>query len=90
MEVWRLAADLAEAEGYAVYASDGRKVGRLEHVRYQRYADHPDTIVIKRRVLLRTRRGQVPFEAIKSVDARGRSIVLNLPSDSIQGAPVTP
>jgi hypothetical protein len=47
---------LAAAEGYRVVASDGTHVGWLDHVRYERHADHPDEIVIRRRGLLPKRR----------------------------------
>ena len=43
---------LAAADGYQVVASDGTHLGRLDHVRYQRYADHPDEIVVRRRARL--------------------------------------
>ena len=35
---------LAAAEGYRVVASDGTQVGRLDHVRYEGHADHPERI----------------------------------------------
>jgi hypothetical protein len=43
---------IAAAEGYRVVASDGTHLGWLDHVRYERYADHPDEIVVRRRAVL--------------------------------------
>jgi len=37
-------------------ASDGTHLGRLDHVRYERYADHPDEIVVRQRAVLPRRR----------------------------------
>ena len=47
---------LAAAAGFRVVASDGRQVGALDHVRYRRHADHPDEIIVRRRVLSSKRR----------------------------------
>jgi hypothetical protein len=60
-DVVRLGAALAAAEGFRVVALDGRDVGEVEHVRYERHADHPDEIVIQRRLLLWARRDVVKF-----------------------------
>ncbi len=50
---------LAVAGGYRVLASD-RRVGWLDHVRYERHADHPDEIVVSSRRLLARRRRVLP------------------------------
>ncbi len=38
---------LATADNYRVVAGDGTHVGWLDHVRYERHADHPDEIVVR-------------------------------------------
>jgi hypothetical protein len=70
-EIGRL---LASAEGYLVRDADGRPCGRLDHIRYERHADYPDQIVV-RRGLLRGRRS-LPFEAVASVDRRNETVLL--------------
>jgi len=82
VETWRLAARLGEAEGYVVFSSDGQRLGKLDHVRYERHADHPDSIVIKRG-LLRTRWASVPFEAVREVNERAQAVVLNIPANGV-------
>jgi hypothetical protein len=67
-EVALLGARLADAEGYRVVSREGRDVGVVDHVRYEQFADHPDDVVITRRVLLARREGVVPFSAIDTVD----------------------
>src|SRR6266545_7829922 len=44
-EIGRL---LSSAEGYLVLDEEGRPCGRLDHVRYERHADYPDEIVVRR------------------------------------------
>ena len=82
VDAWRLTRRLAEAEDYLVYSSDGTKVGRLDHVLYERHHDHPDSIIIRRGFLGR-RRFSVPFEAIQEVDERARVIALSVPANGI-------
>ena len=53
---------LALAGGYRVLASDGTHIGWLDHVRYERHADHPDEIVVRSRGLLGTRRRASPLK----------------------------
>ncbi len=65
---------LAAAEGYRVLASDGTHVGWLDHVRYERHADHPDEIVVCRRGLLAKRRRALPFGAVEAVRPRERTV----------------
>jgi hypothetical protein len=78
---------LAAAEGYRVLASDGAPVGWLDHVRYERYADHPDEILIRRHVLLPRRRGALPFSAVAEVSPRQRTVVLRLNRNALARSP---
>ncbi len=74
---------LAAADGYQVVASDGTHLGRLDHVRYQRYADHPDEIVVRRRAVFSKRRRALPFSAVETVRVRERTIVLRLDQSAL-------
>lgn len=67
---------LAGADGYRVLASDGAPIGWLDHVRYERHADHPDEVVVRRHALLPTRRRAFPFSAVAEVKPRQRTVVL--------------
>ena len=67
---------LAVAGGYRVHASDGSHVGWLDHVRYERHADHPDEIVVRSRRLLARRLRVLPFSAVAEVRRRERTVVL--------------
>jgi hypothetical protein len=78
---------LAAAEGYRVVASDGTAVGWLDHVRYERYADHPDEIVVRRHALLPKRRRALPFDAVAAVRSRQRTVVLALDRDAVARSP---
>jgi hypothetical protein len=69
---------LAAAEGYRVVASDSASLGWLDHVRYQKHADHPDEIVVRGRRLLRWRRCALPFSAVEAVRQRERTVVVRL------------
>jgi len=82
METWQLAARLVNAGGYAVFSSDGKSVGQLDHVRYEHHADHPDSLIIKRG-WLRTRWASVPFEAVRYVDEPAKAVVLSIPANGI-------
>jgi hypothetical protein len=75
---------LAAADGYLVVASDGTHLGRLDHVRYQRYADHPDEIVVRRRPVFPRRRRALPFSAVETIRARDRTIVLRLDQSALE------
>jgi hypothetical protein len=77
---------LARAEGYEVLTSMGRRLGRVEHVRYQQYADRPDEIVVRSRGLLRTRRRAYPLSAVHEVKPRERTVILDPAGD---GDPTT-
>jgi hypothetical protein len=67
---------LAGAAGYRVVANDGTQVGWLDHVRYQRHADHPDEIVVRRRSIPPKRLRALPFRAIEAVRPSERTVVL--------------
>ncbi len=69
---------LAAAEGYRVVAGDGAHLGWLDHVRYERHADHPDEVVVRRRGLLPRRRRVLPFDAVEAVRPQARTIVVRL------------
>lgn len=78
---------LAAAEGYRVVASDGAYLGWLDHVRYERYADHPDEIVVRRGAVLARRRRALPFSVVEMVRARERTVVLRLNHDELERRP---
>jgi hypothetical protein len=67
---------LAAAAGYRVLASDGTHLGSLDHVRYERHADHPDEVVVRSRRLLARRRRVFPFSAVAEVRRGERTVVL--------------
>jgi hypothetical protein len=81
--VARLGARLADAEGFRVVGLDGRNVGLVEHVRYMRHADHPDEIVVTRRILFWRRQIVIPFEAVGNVDPVGERVYLTIPAEAI-------
>jgi hypothetical protein len=69
-----------------VIALDGREVGVLDHVRYERHMDHPDEVVIRRRVFVWDRYATVSFDEVSNVDpARGR-VYLSVPHGTIEWA----
>jgi hypothetical protein len=72
-EIGRL---LSSAEGYLVLDEEGRPCGRLDHVRYERHADYPDEIVV-RRGLFRQKR-VLPFEAVAAVDRKNKTVLLRI------------
>ena len=80
---------LAADEGYRVVASDGTQVGRLDHVRYEGHADHPDAIVVRRRGFLPRRYRALPFSAVEAVKPRERSVVLRLDQSALVRSPST-
>jgi hypothetical protein len=85
-DIIRLGARLADSEGFRVIALDGRDVGALDHVRYARHMDHPDEVVIKRRVFLWDRRATVSFEDVANVDPDRERVYLSVPHSSIDWA----
>jgi hypothetical protein len=68
-------------------AGDGARLGRLDHVRYERHADRPDEIVVRRRGVLPRRRRAVPFGAVEAVRPRERTVVLRLDRGAFERAP---
>jgi hypothetical protein len=69
---------LAAAEGYRVLSSDGTQIGWLDHVRYERHADHPDEIIVRSRRLLARRWHALPFSAVEEVKPGERAVVLRI------------
>ena len=67
---------LASAEGYEVLTSAGGRLGRVEHVRYERHADRPDEIIVRSRRLLWTRRRAHPLGAVQEINPRERTVVI--------------
>jgi hypothetical protein len=67
---------LAVAGGYRVLASDGTHLGWLDHVRYERHADHPDEIIVRSRRLLARRRRVFLFSAVAEVRQRDSTVVV--------------
>jgi hypothetical protein len=72
---------LAAAEGYQVLTSTGRRLGRVERVRYEQYADRPDEIVVRSRTLLRTRRRVFALSAVHEVKPREQTVVIDPAGD---------
>ena len=66
---------LAAAEGYLVLNRDGRQLGHVDHVRYQRYTDRPDEIVVRRGWPWR-RTFVVPFRAVAAVDRSAGTVTV--------------
>jgi len=64
---------LTFAHGFRVVTVEGSELGVLESLRYQRYAEFPDRIVV-RRGRVRRRRFELGFELVESVDARARLV----------------
>jgi hypothetical protein len=53
-------------------------------VRYERHTDHPDEILVKRRILFWDRYATVPFEQVANVDPERERVYLALPRDAIE------
>jgi hypothetical protein len=53
-------------------------------VRYERHTDHPDEILVKRRILFWDRYATVPFEQVANVDPERERVYLALPRDTIE------
>lgn len=64
---------LTFAHGFRVVTVGGAELGVLESLRYERYAEFPDRIVV-RRGRLRKRRVELGFELVESVNARARLV----------------
>jgi hypothetical protein len=63
---------------------DGREVGAVAHVVYKRHADHPDEIVIRRKVVLWERLHVVTFDEVAEVDPGRERVYLGIPSSAIR------
>ena len=83
----RLGRLLADARGYRVLASDGRQVGIVDHVRYERHSDHPDQVVVRRRRAISRRLRAVPFDEVGAVDPSERTVVLRTNPAAIDRLP---
>jgi hypothetical protein len=83
-DILKLGARLANADGFRVIALDGRKVGWLESVLYERHTDHADELLVRRRILLWDRYATVPFEQVANVDPERERLYLALPRDAIE------
>jgi hypothetical protein len=82
-DILKLGARLANSEDFRVVALDGRELGWLENVRYERHTDHPDEILIRRRFLFWDRYAKVPFEEVANVDPERERIYLAVRHDAI-------
>lgn len=78
---------LAAAGGYRVVVSDGTQLGWLDSVRYERHADHPDEIVVRRRGVLPRRRRALPFSAVEAVRPGERTVVLRVGRGALGRSP---
>lgn len=66
---------LSDAEGYRVLSQDGHELGLLTHVPYTQHADHPDELILRRRVFWK-RAVVVRFSAVAAVNRASRTITL--------------
>jgi len=55
----------------------------VEHVRYERHMDHPDEVVIRRRVFLWDRFATVQFDDVSNVDPDRERVYLAIASAAI-------
>jgi hypothetical protein len=83
-DIVRLGARLANSEDFRVVALDGREIGVLENVRYEKHTDHPDDILIRRRYLLWDRYATVGFDDVANVDPERERVYLTIPSNSVE------
>jgi hypothetical protein len=74
----RLGRLLSAAVGYEVRTNEGAKLGKVEHVRYERHADRPDEIIVRVPGLLRRRRS-IPLRAVHDVKPREQLVVIASP-----------
>jgi hypothetical protein len=74
---------LTFAHGYRVVTVDGSELGTLESLRYERYAEFPDRIVV-RRGRLRKHRFELGFELVEAVDTRSRVVRVRDGGEPIQ------
>jgi hypothetical protein len=80
----RLGARLANSEDFRVVALDGREVGVLENVRYEKHMDHPDDVLVRRRFLIWDRYVTVSFEDVANVDPERERVYLAVPSGALE------
>ena len=76
----RLGRLLSSAAGYEVRTTEGHRVGKVEHVRYERHADRPDEIVVRVAGLVRRRRSY-PLRAVWEVKPKEQLVVIDLAPD---------
>jgi hypothetical protein len=86
-DIVRLGARLANSEDFRIVALDGREIGVLENVRYEKHTEHPDDILIRRRYLLWDRYATVSFEDVANVDPERERVYLAIPSNSVEWGP---
>jgi hypothetical protein len=83
-DIVRLGARLANAEDFRIVTLDGREIGVLENVRYEKHADHPDDILIRRRYLLWDRYATIGFEDVANVDPERERVYLRISSSAVE------
>lgn len=69
-------------------ADDGIHVAWLDHVRYERHADHPEEIVVPRHRLLPKRRRPFLSARSRQVRPRERTVVLRLDHSALESSPL--
>ena len=74
-ELLELGAYLSRAQGYQVVTEDGKSVGTLARLRYDRHAEYPDELIVRRGMIRRT--ASLPFDAVQTVDREARLIRLH-------------
>ena len=75
-EASRVGYHLSQSHGYRVISQDGRALGVIERLRYERHAEYPEEIVIRSGRLFWKRIRPIPFDAVASVDTRQRLVRL--------------
>ena len=83
-DIARLGARLANSEGFRVVALDGREIGVLENVRYEKHTDHPDDVLIRRRYVLWDRYATVTFDQVANVDPERERVYLGIPRNAVE------
>jgi hypothetical protein len=82
-DIVKLGARLANSEGFRVIALDGREVGWVENVLYERHTDHPDEVLVRKRYLFWDRYATLPFEQVANVDPEHERVYLALPHGEV-------
>ena len=72
----RVGYHLSQSHGYRVITQDGRALGVIERLRYERHAEYPEEIVIRSGRLFWKRTRAIAFDAVASVDTRQRLVRL--------------